>query len=231
MAVAQAKPHYRLERKAMKEGFLTIAGTDEAGCAPLAGPVVAAAVVLDQRRIPKGINDSKKLTPEAREALYAAITARARYGVGIADVDRIDAENILNARLWAMARAIEAIDLPPDLVLVDGNRAPTGVLCRVRTVIGGDAISLSIAAASIIAKVTRDRLMCELDLECPGYGFASHKGYGTPAHYTALARLGPSPHHRRSFAPVRLHLGLPLFPDPSMLPGIDTEDADEDQWS
>ena len=205
MAVVQTSPHYRLERKAMREGFITIAGVDEAGCAPLAGPVVAAAVVLDARRIPKGINDSKKLSPEAREVLFAAITARAYWAVGIADVARIDADNILNARLWAMARAIEGLDLQPDLVLVDGNRAP-GVRVRVRTVIGGDAISLSVAAASIIAKVTRDRLMCELDEACPGYGFASHKGYGTQAHHGALACLGPSPHHRRSFAPVRLLL-------------------------
>ena len=187
----------------MKEGFLAIAGVDEAGCAPLAGPVVAAAVVLDPRRIPKGINDSKKLTPEARDVLFAAITSKAHWAVGIADVARIDADNILNARLWAMARAVEALDLQPDLVLVDGNRAP-GLLARVRTVIGGDAISLSVAAASIVAKVTRDRLMCELDAECPGYGFARHKGYGTQDHCSALARLGPSPHHRRSFAPVRL---------------------------
>jgi ribonuclease HII len=203
MAVAPASPHYRLERKATKEGFLAVAGVDEAGCAPLAGPVVAAAVILDPRRIPNGINDSKKLSPEAREVLFAAITAKARWAVGIADVARIDADNILNARLWAMARAVEALEPAPDLALVDGNRAP-GVLCRSRTVIGGDGLSLSIAAASIIAKVTRDRLMCQLDLEWPGYGFAIHKGYGTPAHCSALARLGPSPHHRRSFAPVRL---------------------------
>jgi ribonuclease HII len=206
MAVAQSRPHYRLERKAMKEGFLLVAGTDEAGCAPLAGPVVAAAVVLDPKRIPKGINDSKKLTPEAREVLFAAITARARWAVGIADVARIDTDNILNARLWAMARAVEELGVAPDLVLVDGNRAP-GLACPARTVIAGDAVSVSIAAASIIAKVTRDRLMCELDAQWPGYGFARHKGYGTPDHCTALARLGPSPHHRRSFAPVRLLIG------------------------
>ena len=205
MAIVHPRPHYRLERKALKEGFVAIAGVDEAGCAPLAGPVVAAAVILDPRRTPRGINDSKKLTPEAREDLYGAITAKAQWAVGIADVARIDTDNILNARLWAMARAVEALALPPDLVLVDGNRAP-GIACRCRTVIGGDAISLSIAAASIIAKVTRDRLMRALDEECPGYGFARHKGYGTPAHQAALARLGPSPHHRRSFAPVRLLL-------------------------
>ncbi len=203
--IVHPRPHYRLERKALKEGFVAIAGVDEAGCAPLAGPVVAAAVMLDPKRTPRGINDSKKLTPEAREDLYGAITAKAQWAVGIADVARIDTDNILNARLWAMARAVEALALLPDLVLVDGNRAP-GVSCRCRTVIGGDGISLSIAAASIVAKVTRDRLMRALDAQCPGYGFASHKGYGTPAHHSALARLGPSPHHRRSFAPVRLLL-------------------------
>jgi ribonuclease HII len=214
MAILHPRPHYRLERKALKEGFVAIAGVDEAGCAPLAGPVVAAAVMLDPKRTPRGINDSKKLTPEAREDLYGAITAKAQWAVGIADVARIDTDNILNARLWAMARAVEALGLPPDLVLVDGNRAP-GVSCRCRTVIGGDGISLSIAAASIIAKVTRDRLMRVLDDECPGYGFARHKGYGTPAHQAALARLGPSPHHRRSFAPVRLLLD----PAVATLPG------------
>jgi ribonuclease HII len=202
MAVPRSSPDYRQERKAMKAGVLPVAGVDEAGCAPLAGPVVAAAVVLDPKHIPKGINDSKKLTPHAREMLFAAITATASYAVGIADVARIDADNILNARLWAMARAVEGLELPPALALVDGNRGPT-LQCRVQTVIGGDGICLSIAAASIIAKVTRDRLMCDLDTQCPGYGFAEHKGYGTPAHLAALARLGPSLHHRRSFAPVR----------------------------
>ena len=213
MAIVHPRPHYRLERKALQEGFAAIAGCDEAGCAPLAGPVVAAAVILDPRRAPRGINDSKKLSPEAREDLYGAITARAQWAVGIADVARIDTDNILNARLWAMARAVEALGLPPDLVLVDGNRAP-GLACRCRTVIGGDGISLSSAAASIVAKVTRDRLMRALDAECPGYGFANHTGYGTPAHPAALARLGPSPHHRRSFAPVRLLLdsAVPALP-------------------
>ena len=201
--VVHPRPHYRLERKALKEGYVPVAGVDEAGCACLAGPVVAAAVILEPKRIPKGINDSKKLTPEAREALYAELGARARFAIGVADVARIDAENILNARLWAMARAVEALGLAPALALIDGNRAPQ-VACPARTVVGGDGISLSIAAASIVAKVTRDRLMCELDSQCPGYGFASHKGYGTPAHCSALARLGPSPHHLRSFAPVRL---------------------------
>ena len=201
-AVETEWPDYRLERKAAKEGYVPVAGVDEAGCACLAGPVVAAAVILEPKGIPKGINDSKKLTPEAREALYAELGARARFAIGVADVARIDTENILNARLWAMARAVEALGAAPALALVDGNRAPP-VACPARTVVAGDARSLSIAAASIIAKVTRDRLMRELDEECPGYGFASNKGYGTRDHYDALARLGPSCYHRRSFGPVR----------------------------
>jgi ribonuclease HII len=201
-AVDSEWPDYRLERKAAKEGFFPIAGVDEAGCACLAGPVVAAAVILEPRRIPTGINDSKKLTAEAREALYVELQQKARCGVGVAGVGEIDAENILNARLRAMARAIEALGFAPALALVDGNRAPP-VACPSRTVVGGDARSLSIAAASIVAKVTRDRLMCALDRDCPGYGFARNKGYGTRDHYDALARLGPSAHHRRSFAPVR----------------------------
>jgi ribonuclease HII len=201
-AVETERPDYRLERKAAKEGYVPIAGVDEAGCACLAGPVVAAAVVLEPKRIPRGINDSKKLSPEAREALYAELARKAWFAVGVADVAHIDAVNILNARLWAMARAVEALGAAPALALIDGNRAPP-VACPARTVVGGDARSLSIAAASIIAKVTRDRLMRELDEECPGYGFASNKGYGTRDHYDALARLGPSCYHRRSFGPVR----------------------------
>lgn len=203
MAAGESQwPDDRFERKARRQGLIPVAGVDEAGCAPLAGPVVAAAVILGPRRVPKGINDSKKLTAEVREALYAEITATAAWAVGIADVARIDADNILNARLWAMARAIEGLALAPALALVDGNRTPA-LGCAAWPVVGGDEACLSIAAASIIAKVTRDRLMCALDAECPGYGFAQHKGYGTPAHCAALARLGPSPHHRRSFAPVR----------------------------
>jgi ribonuclease HII len=218
MASVQVRPHYRLERRAAKEGFVVVAGVDEAGCAPLAGPVVAAAVILDPKRTPKGINDSKKLTPQAREILFAAITATAQYGVGIAEVARIDADNILNARLWAMAQAVEALVPLPALALVDGNRAPA-LPCPVRTVIGGDGISVSIAAASIVAKVTRDRIMSDLDALWPGYGFAEHKGYSTPAHNAALSRLGPSPHHRRSFAPVRLAIDAELARSAAVLAG------------
>lgn len=195
------RPDLSHEREAWSLGL--VAGVDEAGCAPLAGPVVAAAVVLDFARVPEGINDSKKLSPERREALYGEIVGVARaWAVGIADVARIDEVNILNARLWAMAEAVKALKVRPAVALVDGNRAPK-LECETRLVVGGDAVSLSIAAASILAKVTRDRLMCALDLECPGYGFARHKGYGTPEHQRALRALGPSVHHRRSFAPVR----------------------------
>lgn len=195
------RPDLSHEREAWSLGL--VAGVDEAGCAPLAGPVVAAAVVLDFARIPDGINDSKKLSPERREALYGEIVGVARaWAVGIADVARIDEVNILNARLWAMAEAVKALEAPPAVALVDGNRAPK-LDCETRLVVSGDAVSLSIAAASILAKVTRDRLMCALDAECPGYGFARHKGYGTPEHQRALRALGPSVHHRRSFAPVR----------------------------
>jgi len=196
-------PSLAFEREAMRGGFATVAGVDEAGCAPWAGPVVAAAVVLDLRRIPPGIDDSKKLSPDRREALHAEIMASAVcVGVGIGDVERIDRDNILNARLWAMAQAIAMLPERPALALIDGNRAP-GVACECRAIVSGDARSLSIAAASIVAKVTRDRLMRTLDGECPGYGFVRHKGYGTPEHQKALRALGPCAHHRRSFAPVR----------------------------
>lgn len=196
-------PDLSFERKAAREGYGVVAGVDEAGCAPWAGPVVAAAVVLDWRRVPKGIDDSKKLTPERREALFGEIMdAAVSHGIGVGDVARIDRDNILNARLWAMAEALSGLAWPAELALVDGNRAPAAA-CECRTVVSGDQRSLSIAAASILAKVTRDRLMRGLDGECPGYGFARHKGYGTPEHQRALRALGPTAHHRRSFAPVR----------------------------
>lgn len=195
-------PHFNFERAALKRGQAPICGVDEAGRGPWAGPVVAAAVILDPNNVPQGLNDSKKLTPEARERLFEMITASAQIGVGIADVERIDRDNILEANFWAMMEAVARLKSKPLVALVDGNRAPR-LACTVQTIIEGDALCASIAAASIIAKVTRDRLMVALDADCPGYGFASHKGYGTPQHQSALERLGPSPHHRRSFAPVR----------------------------
>ena len=184
-----------------------VAGLDEAGRGPWAGPVVAAAVILDPARIPSGIDDSKALDPDEREALYARILATSLVGVGIASRARIDRVNILNATLWAMAQAAAKLPVAPRLGLVDGNRAPQ-LGCDVRTIVQGDKRCLSIAAASIVAKVTRDRMMVALAEKFPGYGFERHKGYGTPEHREALNRLGVSPEHRRSFKPVQLALGL-----------------------
>jgi ribonuclease HII len=184
----------------MRKGARLVCGIDEAGRGPWAGPVVAAAVVLDPKRIPDGLNDSKKLSEARRAALFEPIMASARVGIGIAEVDRIDRDNILQATLWAMAQALDQIG-DVALALVDGNRAPV-LPCPVQTIIEGDAKSLSIAAASIIAKVTRDRIMVGHDEAYPGYGFARHKGYGTALHQEALRRHGVTPLHRTSFAPI-----------------------------
>ncbi len=188
---------YTLERLAGG----TVAGVDEAGRGPLAGPVVAAAVILPARRWPTGIADSKALTAQARADLHAELTGRARYGVGHATVEEIDTINIYWATMLAMRRAVAALPCAPTLVLVDGNADPR---CGhpTRTVIGGDAICLSIAAASIIAKHTRDVLMIALAQAHPEYGWASNKGYGCPTHQAALKRHGPTPYHRRSFRAV-----------------------------
>jgi ribonuclease HII len=163
---------------------------------------VAAAVVLDRGRIPPGLDDSKKLTPRRRAALFDAIRAAASVGVGIASVEEIDALNILRANDLAMLRAIGALQSAPDAALIDGNRVPPGLPCRARAMVGGDGRSLSIAAASIVAKVTRDRIMAELAGAHPGYGWERNMGYGTPQHRAALIRLGVTPHHRRSFRPI-----------------------------
>lgn len=184
----------------MRKGARLVCGIDEAGRGPWAGPVVAAAVVLDPKCIPDGLNDSKKLSEARRAALFEPIMASARVGIGIAEVDRIDRDNILQATLWAMAQALDQIG-GVALALVDGNRAPA-LPCPVQTIIEGDAKSLSIAAASIIAKVTRDRIMVGHDQAYPGYGFARHKGYGTAMHQEALRRHGVTPLHRTSFAPI-----------------------------
>ena len=177
-----------------------IAGVDEAGRGPLAGPVVAAAVVLCPQGI-VGLDDSKKLTAARREALFAQIREHCVVGVGIATVAEIDEINILWATMLAMTRAVEALGREVDEVLVDGNRCPDW-RWRSRAIVGGDALEPSISAASIIAKVTRDRMMVEADAHYPGYGWSSNKGYGAPVHLEALRRLGPTPLHRRSFAPV-----------------------------
>src|SRR5438477_6039623 len=199
--IAVAPPSFRRERALIELGAGPAAGCDEAGRGPLAAPVVAAAVVLDPKRIPKGIDDSKRLTPERREELFEEICATASFAVAFGSRARIDRDNILRASLWALTRAVAALPEPPKHVFVDG-RDRLATACDCEAVIGGDGLVMSIAAASIIAKVTRDRLMCALALDCPGYGFESHKGYAVPEHREALDRLGPSIHHRRFFAPV-----------------------------
>lgn len=199
--IATARPSFRRERALFKRGVWPVAGCDEAGRGPLAGPVVAAAVVLDPDRIPRGIDDSKRLTVDQRERLFDKICATAAFAVAFASPARIDRDNILRASLWALSRAVCALAEPPSHVFVDG-RDPIDVPCGCEAVIGGDGLVVSVAAASIIAKVTRDRLMCALAEDCPGYGFESHKGYCVPDHLEALDRLGPSVHHRSFFAPV-----------------------------
>jgi len=201
------RPTFRRERRALKRGIWPVAGCDEAGRGPLAGPVVAAAVILDPKRVPRGLDDSKKLDHETREKLYARICACAEVAVAMAPPARIDRDNILRASLWALARAVAALPVRPKLVFVDG-RDRIDAACDCEAVISGDAIVASIAAASIVAKVTRDRLMTRLALAHPGYGFERHKGYSVPEHVDALKRLGPTIHHRRSFAPVTARLGL-----------------------
>jgi len=199
------RPTFRRERRALIKGIFPVAGCDEAGRGPLAGPVVAAAVVLDPERIPRGLNDSKKLDAEEREKLYLKICATAQVAVAFGAVDRIDRDNILRASLWALARAVKALPVRPKLVFVDGNqRIDCG--CDCQTVVSGDALVVSVAAASIVAKVTRDRLMTQLGRAYPGYGFERHMGYSVPEHFAALARLGPTVHHRKSFAPVAAKL-------------------------
>ena len=183
-----------------------ICGVDEAGRGPLAGPVVAAAVILPPNTPLSGLNDSKKLSPRRRERLAAEIRATAlAWAVAEASAAEIDAWNILRSTLRAMARAVAALPVMPDEVLVDGNQAPA-LEVPVRTIIGGDALEPAIMAASILAKTHRDARLVALDARYPEYGFARHKGYGTAAHLAALARLGPCPEHRRSFAPVRAAL-------------------------
>jgi ribonuclease HII len=195
------RPTFNRERRALKRGIWPVAGCDEAGRGPLAGPVVAAAVILDPKKIPRGLNDSKKLTHEEREALYLKITATAEFSVAVGSPARIDRDNILRASLWALARAVHGLHSRPQMVFVDG-RDKIDCGCDCEAVISGDAMVLSIAAASIVAKVVRDRLMRKLGEAHPGYGFERHMGYSVPEHYGALDKLGPTIHHRRSFAPV-----------------------------
>jgi ribonuclease HII len=197
------------EKKARANGHLTIAGIDEAGRGPLAGPVVAAAVILPDRFPSTEVNDSKQLSPIQRDRLYELIYSQAvAVGIGIVDAIEIDRINILRASLLAMAMAASNLDPAPDCLLVDGN-FPVPLALAQQTIVKGDALSLSIAAASIVAKVTRDRLMSRYDHDYPQYGFAGHKGYGTHAHREAIVRHGCCPIHRRSFKGVKEFSGPP----------------------
>ena len=190
---------FALEDEAARAGFRTVCGVDEAGRGPLAGPVYAAAVILPPHCEIPGLNDSKKLTEKRRDALYDVITREALcWAVGLADEREIDEINILQATFSAMRRAVEGLSRVPDYVLVDGNRDPS-IGLPTATLVGGDGKAACIAAASVLAKVTRDRLMCEYDELYPVYGFAKHKGYGSKAHYRALLEHGPCPIHRMTF--------------------------------
>jgi ribonuclease HII len=201
--IVRVIPTLALETLLIQSSGGPVCGVDEAGRGPWAGPVSAAAVILNPDDLPHGIDDSKALTEKRREALEPEIKARSlAWGVGFASVDEIAELNILHATGLAMCRAIEAMSVRPAAALVDGNyrfKLP----CPIQTVVGGDGLSLSIAAASILAKTARDRLMVEMDARFPGYGFASHKGYNAPIHQQALQTLGPCPEHRRGWAPIK----------------------------
>lgn len=196
------RPDYTLEQALIAQGYSRVAGVDEVGRGPWAGPVVAAAVILDAGVIPPGLNDSKKLSGKARSALERLVMASAQVAVGEATVEEIDRLNILRASHLAMARALHALPEKPAFALIDGNRMPDGLPCPGQTVVGGDGRSVSIAAASIVAKTWRDRAMVALAQQHPGYGWERNAGYGTAVHAAALQTLGVTPHHRRSFRPV-----------------------------
>lgn len=195
-------PDYHLEEELQAQGFLRIAGVDEVGRGPIAGPVTAAAVILSPGAIPDGLNDSKQLTARRREALEQALIGAAEVSIAHASVEEIDEINILRASHLAMERAVAALNPPPDFLLIDGNMIPRGLTIPARAVVKGDAISLSISAASIMAKTCRDRLMVDLAQQYPGYGWETNAGYPSPSHKIALRDLGITPHHRRSFKPV-----------------------------
>lgn len=195
-------PDFSFETEAADQGYTAIAGVDEVGRGPLCGPVTAAAVILDPDHTPDGLRDSKKLTDRKRRLLFTQIMDTAMVGVAHASVAEIDEINILQASHLAMVRAIENLPKPADFALIDGNRAPKNLIIPSTCVVKGDDRSLSIAAASIVAKITRDDLMLELDAQYPGYGWAKNAGYPTKEHLVALKSLGITPHHRRSFKPV-----------------------------
>jgi ribonuclease HII len=202
------EPSFDFEDELMSQYRGPVAGIDEAGRGPWAGPVVVAAVVLNPDRIPEGLNDSKLLTPDAREGRYAEIVATSIVSVMIGQVRRIDRDNILQASLWGMRAAYRGLGLPAGSALIDGNIIPRRFPCPARAVVGGDGLSLSVAAASIVAKVTRDRLMVKLARRYRRYGWESNKGYGTPEHARAIKQHGVCPHHRRSFSPIELALQI-----------------------
>jgi ribonuclease HII len=195
-------PDDSLEQEARAQGYLRIAGVDEVGRGPLAGPVTAAAVILDPATIPAGLNDSKKLTARARAALSETLHAQAEVSIAHATVAEIDEINILRASHLAMERAVAALDPPPDYLLIDGNLLPRGLSIPALAVVKGDARSVSISAASIVAKMCRDTLMVDLAQQHPGYGWETNMGYPSKCHRQALQELGVTPHHRRSFKPV-----------------------------
>ena len=195
-------PDFNFEQAALTRGLARVAGVDEVGRGALSGPVVAAAVVLCPERVPVGLNDSKTLSQRQREALSERILAVAEVAIGQASVEEIDGLNILRASQLAMCRAIDRLAAPPDHVLIDGHLVPRQYARSAEAVVRGDARSLSIAAASIVAKVYRDRLMVDLAQQFPGYGWERNVGYPTAEHFAGLSSLGATPHHRRSFAPV-----------------------------
>ncbi len=193
-------PDYSFEKAQKQKGFSFICGVDEAGRGPLAGPVCAAAVILPEDAQIEGLNDSKKLTEKKREALFDVVKAKAiAWSVAFATVEEIEEHNILNATFLAMNRAIEGLQIQADFALIDGNRVPKDIKIPCETVVKGDSLSMSIAAASILAKVSRDRLMLEIDSQFPQYEFKKHKGYGTALHMELIRKYGPSEHHRLSF--------------------------------
>ena len=196
------KPDFSFEQAAKARGFLQIAGVDEVGRGPLAGPVVAAAVILDPANIPAGLNDSKKLTAKKRDALYDELLAVADVSIAEATVAEIDTHNILRASHLAMERAVAGLRHPPDHCLIDGNMIPRGLTIPATTVVKGDARSVSIAAASIAAKIARDAIMRDLAQHFPGYGWETNQGYPSKSHISALQAIGVTPHHRKSFKPV-----------------------------
>jgi len=204
----QPSPCFDLEAALMDQYHGPVAGIDEAGRGPWAGPVVVAAVILNPDRIPQGLNDSKLMTPEAREDRYGEIVATSIVSVVIGPVRRIDRDNILQASLWGMRAAYRGLAVPAGAALIDGNIIPRRFPCRARAIVGGDGLSLSVAAASIVAKVTRDRLMVKLSRRYRRYGWERNKGYGTPEHAAAIKKHGVCTHHRRSFSPIEEALRL-----------------------